>query len=122
MSTECKNEQYVKCRKSKEICMFFFKLEMILPSFTTGQDILLVSLFLTHLCSFLMSYALCSCRRGREAAVCGTWGPLGHRLVFLTGLGASGLGLLSFCFNSEGDSIFPHKQANKQTKWEKLKV
>lgn len=46
-------------------------------------------------------------------AACGTWGPLGHPLIFPAGVGALGLGLASFCFNSEGDNIFLHKQANK---------
>lgn len=49
-------------------------------------------------------------------------GPPGHPLIFLAGLGAFGLGVISFCFNSKGDNILSHKQENEQTKWEKLEV
>lgn len=67
------------------------------------------------LCSYVMQLLFLHERqRSGEVTVRGTWGPPGRPLIFLPGLGAFGLGVISFCFNSKGDNIFSHKQENKK--------
>lgn len=97
MSTECKNEQYIKNAGKEQCCRWKLSSQVSPPGRTCSwPHCAYWSSFLTHLFSILISYNLCSYTRGGEVAVCGSWRCLGCPLVFLKGHWAFGVGFVFF--------------------------
>lgn len=93
-------------------------MKIVCPDFTPGQDMLLVSLFLTCLCSALMSCNFCSCMRGRGVEKRQCVGPEGHQdvpLYFCQDWGLLGLGSFPFVLTPrETTYSLTSKKTNKQ--------